>query len=163
MIGNRMEEALNAQINEELFSAYLYLAMAGYFHDQGLEGMARWMELQAKEELEHALRIFRHLVERGGRVALRALKEPPGEWESPLAAFQAAYQHERHITEKIHELVELAEAEKDRAAFQMLQWFVAEQVEEEDQTRRAVELLERVGPDGRGILMIDQRLGARAD
>ncbi|HIE47323.1 TPA: ferritin, partial [Candidatus Bipolaricaulota bacterium] len=75
----------------------------------------------------------------------------------------AAYQHERHITEKIHELVELAEAEKDRAAFQMLQWFVAEQVEEEDQTRRAVELLERVGPDGRGILMIDQRLGARAD
>ncbi|RLE29232.1 ferritin [Candidatus Acetothermia bacterium] len=163
MIGKRMEEALNAQINEELFSGYLYLSMAAYFHSQGLEGMARWMELQAKEELEHALKIFRHLVERGGRVSLKALEEPQGEWESPLAAFQAAYQHERHITGKIHELVELAQAEKDHAAFQMLQWFVAEQVEEEDQTNKVVELLERVGPDGRGILMIDQRLGARAD
>lgn len=163
MIGKKMEEALNEQINEELFSAYLYLSMAAYFHDQGLEGMARWMELQTKEELEHALRIFRHLVERGGRVSLKALKEPQAEWESPLAAFQAAYQHERHITGKIHQLVELAQSEKDHAAFEMLQWFVAEQVEEEDQTRKAVELLERVGPDGRGILMIDQRLGARAD
>ena len=162
MIGKKMEEALNSQINEELFSAYLYLSMAAYFHAEGLDGMAGWMRLQAKEEVEHALKIFDHLVERGGRVSLKALKEPQGEWESPLAAFQAAYQHERHITGKIHELVELAQAEKDHAAFQMLQWFVAEQVEEEDQTKRAVELLERVGPDGRGILMIDQRLGARA-
>jgi len=163
MIGKKMEEALNGQINEELFSAYLYLALAAYFHDQGLEGMARWMELQTKEELEHALRIFRHLVERGGRVTLQAIREPQAEWESPLEAFRAAYQHEQHITGKIHELVELAQAEKDHAAFQMLGWFVAEQVEEEDQTKRAVELLERVGPDGRGILMIDHKLGARAE
>jgi ferritin len=158
-----MEEALNEQINEELFSGYLYLSMAAYFHSQGLEGMARWMELQAKEELGHAMRIFRHLVERGGRVSLKALKEPQAEWESPLAAFQAAYQHERHITAKIHELVELAQGEKDHAAFQMLQWFVAEQVEEEDQTKRAVELLERAGPDGRGLLIVDARLGARSE
>jgi ferritin len=158
-----MEEALNEQINEELFSAYLYLAMAAYFHSQGLEGMARWMELQAKEELGHAMRIFRHLVERGGRVTLKALKEPQAEWESPLAAFQAAYQHERHITAKIHQLVDLAQGEKDHAAFQMLQWFVAEQVEEEDQTKRAVELLERAGPDGRGLLIVDARFGARSE
>lgn len=163
MIGKRMEEALNEQINEELFSAYLYLAMAAYFHSQGLEGMARWMELQAKEELGHAMRIFRHLVERGGRVTLKALKEPQAEWESPLAAFQAAYQHERHITAKIHQLVDLAQGEKDHAAFQMLQWFVAEQVEEEDQTKRAVELLERAGPDGRGLLIVDARFGARSE
>ena len=158
-----MEEALNSQTNEELFSAYLYLSMAAYFHAEGLDGMAGWMRLQAKEEVEHALRIFDHLVERGGKVTLKALAEPQGNWDSPLAAFQAAYEHERYITGKIHELVDLAQAERDHAAFQMLQWFVAEQVEEEDQTKKAVELLERVGPDGRGILMIDQRLGARTD
>ncbi len=162
MIGKKMEEALNSQINEELFSAYLYLSMAAYFHAEGLDGMAGWMRLQAKEEVEHAIKIFDHLVERGGTVTLQALAEPQREWDSPLAAFQAAYEHERYITGKIHELVDLAQAERDHAAFQMLQWFVAEQVEEEDQTKKAVELLERVGPDGRGILMIDQRLGARA-
>lgn len=157
-----MEEALNRQINEELFSAYLYLSMAAYFYDQGWDGMARWMELQSKEEVEHAMKIFHHLVERGGRVSLDALKRPEAEWGSPLDAFKAAYEHERYITGKIDELVALAREEEDNAAFQMLQWFVAEQVEEEDQTRKAVELLERVGPDGRGILMIDQKLGARA-
>ena len=162
MIGNRMEEALNEQINEELFSAYLYLSMAAYFHAEGLDGMASWMRLQAKEEVEHALKLFDHLVERGGKVTLKAIAEPEGKWGSPLAAFQAAYEHEQHITGRIHELVELAQAERDHAAFQMLQWFVAEQVEEEDQTRKAVGLLERVGPDSRGILMIDQKLGARA-
>ncbi|MBC7098317.1 ferritin [Candidatus Bipolaricaulota bacterium] len=162
MIGKRMEEALNRQINEELFSAYLYLSMAAYFYDQGWDGMARWMELQSKEEVEHAMKIFHHLVERGGRVSLDALKRPEAEWGSPLDAFKAAYEHERYITGKIDELVALAREEEDNAAFQMLQWFVAEQVEEEDQTRKAVELLERVGPDGRGILMIDQKLGARA-
>jgi len=163
MIGKRMEEALNEQINEELFSAYLYLAMAAYFHGEGLDGMARWMRLQAKEEVEHALKIFDHLVERGGKVTLRALKEPQGGWESPLAAFRAAYEHERHITGRIHELVELAQAEKDHAAFQMLSWFVAEQVEEEDQTRKAVELLERVGDSGHGLIMIDRELGTRTE
>jgi len=162
MIGKKMEDALNSQINEELFSAYLYLSMAAYFHAEGLDGMASWMRLQAKEEVEHALKIFDHLVERGGKVTLKAIAEPQREWDSPLAAFRAAYEHERYITGKIHELVDLAQAERDHAAFQMLQWFVAEQVEEEDQTKKAVELLERVGPDGRGILMIDQRLGARA-
>ena len=162
MIEKRMEEALNEQVNEELFSVYLYLAMAAYFHAEGLDGMASWMRLQAKEEVEHAMRIFDHLVERGGRVKLQALPEPKFEWNSPLDAFKAAYEHERHITGRIHELVELAQAERDHAAFQMLQWFVSEQVEEEDQTRKAVELLERVGPDSRGILMIDQKLGARA-
>lgn len=162
MIGKRIEEALNAQIREELSSAYLYLSMAAYFHAEGLDGMARWMRLQAKEEVAHAMRIFDHLVERGGRVSLQALPEPAFQWDSPLAAFKAAYEHERYITERIDELVVLAREEKDNAAEVMLQWFVAEQVEEEDQTRKAVELLERVGPDGRGILMIDQKLGARA-
>lgn len=156
-----MEEELNAQINEELFSAYLYLSMAAYFHAEGLDGMARWMRLQAREEAGHALRIFDHLVERGGRVSLTAIREPQREWTSPLDAFRAAYEHERHITSKINELVELAQEERDHAAFAMLQWFVTEQVEEEEQTKKAVELLERVGDSGRGIILADQRLGSR--
>lgn len=156
-----MEEALNRQINEELFSAYLYLSMAAYFHSEGLDGVARWMRLQAQEEVGHALRIFDHLVERGGRVTLTAIKEPQRDWASPLDVFRAAYEHERYITAKINELVELAQEEKDHAAFAMLQWFVTEQVEEEDETKKAVELLERVGDSGRGIILADQRLGSR--
>ncbi|MGY4707191.1 ferritin [Candidatus Bipolaricaulota sp. J31] len=163
MIGKKVEEVLNDQIREELFSAYLYLSMAAYFHAEALDGMARWMRLQAKEELEHAMRIFDHLVERGGRVRLQALPEPALQWDSPLSAFVAAYEHERYITGRIDELVAIAREEKDNAAEVMLQWFVAEQVEEEDQTRKVVELLERVGESGRGILMVDQRLGSRAE
>jgi len=161
VIGKRMEEALNQQIKHELESAYLYLAMAAYFYDVGLDGMARWMRIQAQEELGHAMRIFDHIVERGGRVELLPLAQPQGEWGSPLGAFKAAYEHEQLITGKIHELVELAAEERDHAAGVMLQWFVAEQVEEEDQTRKAVRLLERVGESGRGIVIADQRLGAR--
>ncbi|HAF69891.1 MAG: Ferritin and Dp [Acetothermia bacterium 64_32] len=161
MIGKRMEGALNEQIREELSSAYLYLSMAAYFHGEGLDGMAGWMRLQAKEELEHALKIFDHLVERGGRVRLEALPEPRFEWGSPLEAWKAAYEHERHITGRIDELVALAQEEKDNAALVMLQWFVAEQVEEEDQTRKVVEMLERIGESGRGLLWLDKELGKR--
>lgn len=163
MIGKRMEQALNQQIKHELESAYLYLAMAANFYTMGLDGMASWMRIQAQEELGHAMRIFDHIVERGGRVELLPLAQPQKEWDSPLEAFKAAYEHEKFITGKINELVELAAEEHDHAAGVMLQWFVTEQVEEEDQTRKAVELLERVGKSGRGIVIADQRLGARED
>lgn len=123
--------------------------------------MANWMRLQAKEEQEHALRIFDHIEERGGRAKLLALPEPQESWASSVAAFKAAYEHERYITEKIHELVELARKEQDHAAGIMLQWFVTEQGEEEDQTRKAVELLERVGDSGRGLFIADREFGRR--
>ncbi len=161
MIGKKMEEALNAQVREELGSAYLYLAMGAYFAHEGWDGMAHWMRIQAQEELGHALRIFDHILERGGEVVLQALPAPEGKWASPLAAFQAAYQHEGHITGRIHRLVELAQAEKDHAAAGMLQWFVAEQVEEEDQALKVVQLLERVGGDSRGLVLADRELGQR--
>mgnify|MGYP001031523261 CR=1 FL=1 len=161
MIGKRMEEALNEQIREELFSAYLYLAMAAYFHSQGLEGMARWMEVQVEEEKEHALRIYKHVVERGGRVKLQALREPQFEWDSPLSAWRAAYEHERYISERIHKLVELARQEKDYPAEVMLQWFVSEQVEEEDQARRVADILERFGDAPGQVLWLDLELGKR--
>jgi len=161
MIGKTMEKALNEQIREELGSAYLYLAMAAYFHSLGLPGMAHWMEVQVEEEYGHALRIFKHVVDRGGRVKLEALSEPKFEWASPLEAWKAAYEHERYISGRIHKLVELARQEKDYPAEVMLQWFVSEQVEEEDQTRRIVEMLERIGESGRGLLWLDKELGKR--
>lgn len=162
MIGKKMEAALNEQIKEEFASAYLYLAMAAYFAHEGWDGMASWMRIQAQEEGGHALRIFDHIANRGGRVKLLALPEPEANWASPLAAFQAAYKHEQYITERIHNLVELAHQEKDHAAAAMLQWFVTEQVEEEDQTLKAVQLLERMGSEGRGLVMADRELGRRA-
>ncbi len=161
MITKKMETALNEQIKEELGSAYLYLSMAAYFAVEGWDGMAGWMRVQAQEEQGHALRIFDHIVERGGRVKLHTLAEPQAAWASPLAAFQAAYKHEQYITERIHNLVELAHKEKDHAAGAMLQWFVTEQVEEEDHTMKAVQLLERMGSEGRGLVMADRELGRR--
>lgn len=161
MIGKKLEKALNEQIREELGSAYLYLAMAAHFAAEGWDGMAGWMRIQAQEEQGHAMRIFDHLVERGGRVRLHSLAEPEASWASPLAAFQAAYRHEQHITACIAALVELAQDEKDHAAAAMLQWFVTEQVEEEDQAIRAVQLLERVGSEGRGLVIADRELGQR--
>jgi len=161
MIGKKMEASLNEQVKEELASAYLYLAMAAYFAAEGWGGMESWMRLQAQEEVGHAMRIFDHVLERGGRAKLLALPEPQESWTSPVAAFTAAYDHERYITEKIHGLVELAGKEKDYAARAMLQWFVTEQVEEEDQTRKAVEMLERVGDSGRGLFIADREFGRR--
>ncbi len=161
MITKKMEAALNEQIREELGSAYLYLSMAAYFAHEGWDGMAGWMRVQAQEEQGHALRIFDHIVERGGRVKLHALAEPQATWASPLAAFQAAYKHEQYITGRIHGLVELAQKEKDHAAAVMLQWFVTEQVEEEDQALKAVQLLERMGKEGRGLVIADRELGRR--
>jgi ferritin len=161
MIEKTIEKALNEQIREELASAYLYLAMAAYFAAEGWDGMAGWMRVQAQEEVGHAMRIFDHIVERAGRVKLHSLAEPEPKWASPLAAFQAAYKHEQHITARIHRLVELAQNEKDHAAAAMLQWFVTEQVEEEDQTLKAVQLLERVGDDDRGLILADRDFGQR--
>jgi ferritin len=163
LIGEKMQEALNQQINEELYSGYLYLSMSTYFYDEGLDGMAGWMKAQEGEERSHAMKLFDHVVERGGRVELKAIKEPAKEWDSPLAAWQAAYEHEQYITGKIYDLVDLAEEEKDKAAWAMLQWFVTEQVEEEDQTSKVVQALERIGPSGNGLVMLDRGLGKREE
>ena len=161
MIGKPMQDAINEQIREEVESAYLYLSMVGYFESSGWEGMAHWMTVQAQEEMGHAMRLFQHLVERGGRVKLYAIAEPKEAWDSPLDAFRAAYAHEQHITAKIAELAKLASDENDRAAEIMLQWFVTEQVEEEANASRIVDLLGRIGDHGPGLVMIDRELSAR--
>jgi len=161
MIGKRMQDAMNEQIKHELESAYLYLSMVAYLNAEGLDGMAAWMTVQTQEEIAHAMRFFNHLSERGGRVELLPLAQPQKEWASPLEAFKAAYGHEQFISGTIDKLVKIAEEENDNPAKIMLQWFVSEQVEEEDSTRKVVELLERIGDSGHGLVMVDRELGAR--
>ncbi len=160
-IGERVVEALNKQINAELYSAYLYLSMSAYFESVGLKGFANWMRVQAREELSHAMRIYEYVIERGGRVRLFAVDEPPSEWRSPLDAFEAAYRHEVSVTKMINELVELAISEKDYATYNMLQWFINEQVEEEASAAEIVDKLRLLGEDGRGLFMLDRELGQR--
>jgi ferritin len=161
MIPEKIEQAFSDQIKYELESAYIYLAMAAYFQGQGLDGMARWMHAQVQEETTHAMRFYKHIADRGGRVSLQALAEPPSEYKSALAAFEAAYEHEQFITGRIDTLMKLSREENDFASQGLLQWFVDEQVEEEESTSRVVQQLKVVGEDGRGLLMLDRELGQR--
>jgi ferritin len=161
MMTSKMEKALNEQINEELYSTYLYLAMSAWFESQNLPGFASWMKVQAREENTHAMKLFEFIHERRGRVGLKAVKEPGKEWDAPLAAFEAALKHEQHITGRINELVNLAVAEKDHAAAGFLQWFVKEQVEEEASADRIVQMLKMAANAPGALLMLDHQMGER--
>jgi len=161
MIPAKISEAFGEQIKHELESAYIYLSMAAYFDAEGFDGMGRWMRAQVQEEVTHAMRFYKHIIERGGHVTLHPLAMPPQEWKSPLAAFEAAYKHEQFITAKIDGLVKLSQAEGDHGSTTLLQWFVDEQVEEEANASKIVQDLRLVGNEGRGILMIDRELGRR--
>jgi len=161
MISAKMQKALNDQINAELYSAYLYLAMAAYFADKNLNGFANWMRVQSMEELGHVWRFYTHINDRDGRVELQPIAGPPKEWKSPLAAFQDAYKHECYITGRIHDLVGLALKEKDRAAATMLEWFVNEQVEEEATAKEIADQLKLMGDSGSVLFMLDRELAQR--
>lgn len=161
MIKEKIEEALNEQINEEFYSAYLYLSAAAYFDEQGLDGFENWMRLQAQEEVDHAMRFFDYIEERGGRVELENIEKPKIDWGSPLEAFEDALEHEQHITKKINELADLAEEENDRATMNMLQWFIDEQVEEEDSTEEVVQKLKMIDDSPSALMMMDSKLGER--
>jgi len=162
MLNPKVQDALNSQINAELFSEYLYLSMSAYFESQDFKGMAHWMLLQAGEEHQHAMRIFNYLNARGGRVVLCAIEAPKTEWQSPLEAFQDAYAHEVKISTMINDLMNLVGAERDGASHDFLEWFVREQVEEEASVQLIVAQLRRVGDSGVGLVMVDQQLGQRA-
>ena len=161
MIGEKIETALNEQINWELYSAYLYLSMSAYFLSINLNGFASWMRVQALEEVTHAMKFFDFINERSGRVALLETKAPPKEWESPLAAFEDAYEHECFVSSRINDLVNLSLDEKDHASNNFLQWFVSEQVEEEASVDEVAQKLKIIGGDGGGLFMLDQELGQR--
>jgi ferritin len=161
MISKKLEGALNKQINEEIFSAYLYLSMSAYFLSLNLNGFAAWMKAQAKEEMSHAMKLFDFLNEMEGRVALLAVKEPEKTWKSPLAAFTAAHRHEQYISGRINGLYRLALAENCYPMQIMLQWFIKEQVEEEATAAGIVHQLSQIKDSTQGLWMIDRELGAR--
>ncbi|SHE89867.1 ferritin [Marinitoga hydrogenitolerans DSM 16785] len=161
MISAVMEDALNKQINEELFSAYLYLSMSAYFERKGLKGFANWMNVQYQEETFHAMKMYNYLLGRGGKVKLLAIKEPKNEWNSPLEVFKETLEHEKHITKCINDLVDLAEKEHDRATFNFLQWYIDEQVEEEANDEEIIAKLELIKDNPNALFMLDRELAAR--
>jgi ferritin len=161
MIGKKMEEALNGQINAELYSAYLYLSMEAYFGCENLAGFANWMRVQTQEELMHVMKIYDFVAERGGRVVLRTIEQPPAKWDSPLGVFEAVYKHEQKVTGLINDLVDLAVGEKDHATNSFLQWFVTEQVEEEDNASTVLGQLKLIKDSPQALFMMDKELGQR--
>jgi len=161
MISEKIEKALNDQINAELYSAYIYYAMQAYFQSLNLEGCANWMNVQTKEENVHAAKIYDFINHRNGRVELEAIQKPQKEWKSPLDAFETAYKHEQYITSRINKLVELAQSEKDYATESFLKWFIDEQVEEEASTLKIVETLRMIKESAGSLLMLDHQLAKR--
>ena len=161
MIGKPMQDAMNEQINKELFSSYLYLSMAAYFEDKNLPGFGHWMRMQADEEREHAMKFYDFILERGGKVALKAIDAPKTEWTSPLEVAEEVAAHEAKVTASIYALYELALKEKDYPAQGMLQWFINEQVEEEKNAAEIVANLKLIEERGTAVLMLDHRLAKR--
>lgn len=161
MLSKKIETAINKQLNNEYYSGYLYLAMSAWFDAINLEGFAHWMRLQAQEELDHAMKLYDHLLEREGTVALTTVKAPPASWKSPLAACQDALKAERVNTKQINDLVELATSSNDHATRVFLQWFIIEQVEEEASATRLVEKVKLVGSDKGAMFILDSDMGKR--
>lgn len=157
----KVEKAINEQINEELYSAYLYLAMAAQADQMGLPGFVNWFKLQYNEELAHADRFFTYLLERDGKIALEAIGKPELGEESALSLFEKALAHEQHITKCIFNLKDLARAESDHATDVFLEWFVNEQVEEEASTRAVIDQLRMVNGNPNGLFLIDRELASR--
>lgn len=161
MLKQNITDILNKQVNKELFSAYLYLSMAAYFEEQSLDGMANWMNVQAKEEMTHAMKIYSYILEGGGKVVLDAIEKPKTDWESPLSAFEEALEHEKYITKSIYDIVSLAREEKDYATEIFLNWFVTEQMEEEDNASKVIDKIKMVKDSPNGMFMMDRELGTR--
>ena len=161
MITNKIQDAINAQINAEFWSAYLYLSMAMHFEAEGRPGVANWFKIQWQEEQAHAQIFINYLNQRGGRVELKAIDAVPTTWASPLEAFKHTLEHEQKVTSLINALYALAEQEHDYATRDRPNWFVTEQVEEEDNCRTLIDKFSMIGDNGMGLYMLDQELGAR--
>jgi ferritin len=161
MITDKMAKALSEQVNFELSSAYLYLAMAAQFEAENLPGFAQWMKVQYQEETGHAMKLFGYVADRGGRVTLNAIAKPATEFGAPLEIFKTVLAHERKVTAAINSLYELAIAEKDYATQSQLQWFINEQIEEEKTAENIIRQIEAFADKAHLLLMLDHRLGER--
>jgi ferritin len=161
MISKKMTQALNEQINKEIYSAYLYMSMSAYSEHIGLSGFAHWFMVQYNEEMEHAMKIYQYVQEQGEHVKLMAIDAPATEFESALDMFEKTLDHEKFVTKSINELVDLAVQENDHATQIFLQWFVTEQVEEEASADEILSKLNLVGTKGNGLYMLDRELAQR--
>ncbi|MEO8480052.1 MAG: ferritin [Gemmatimonadota bacterium] len=162
MLSQKVQDALNAQINLELASSYAYLAMAAFFESTALPGMAQWMRVQTEEEQLHAMKLFDHMNDRGGTVVLQPIEQPALKFDTPLSAFEAALAHEQLVTRAINTLYALAQEEQDYPSQVLLQWFITEQVEEEKTAQHAIDQLRMAGKDPSALLMLDQLFSQRA-
>ncbi|BHH82882.1 ferritin [Desulforhopalus sp. 52FAK] len=161
MISNNMCKALNDQVNAELFSSYLYLSMSSWFSERSLSGFASWMRVQAQEELSHAMKIYDYILERGGKIELTSIDQPESEWKSAVVVVEEVAQHEAKVTALVNDLVDIALSEKDHAANIFLQWFVAEQVEEEASVGEVFERMKMIDGDSAGMFAMDMELSKR--
>jgi ferritin len=161
MISKTVQNAINEQINKELYSSYLYLSMAAYFDGKNLPGFAKWMYVQADEERGHGMKFFQHLLERGGKVELKTIAAPEVDWNNSLDVFKQVQEHEAAVTASINSLYELALKEKDYPCQVLLQWFITEQVEEEKNAADIVQQIELIDARGTAVLMLDHQLGKR--
>ncbi len=158
---NKVEEVLNKQINAEFWSAYMYLSMSAYFQTKGLKGFANWMRVQYQEEVTHAVKIYDYIIGRGGVVKLEAIAKVPTEWKGIKDAFKETYNHECKVTDMIHNCYETALSERDHATSNMLQWFINEQAEEEQNVQAILDQLSLIGEDGQAIYLLDKELATR--
>ena len=158
---NKMQKAINDQINFELYSSYIYLSMSSYLKSLNLNGFAHWMEIQVQEEVAHAMKLYNFLQERGGNVEFQGIPKPKSKWDSPLDAFQNAYEHEQIVTERINALVDMALQLKDHATNAHLQWFISEQVEEESNVLGILQQMKLAEGAPNGLFMLDRELAQR--
>jgi ferritin len=162
MLTKKMEEAINGQINKEMYSAYLYMAMSAHSTSLGLDGFAKWFMTQYHEEMFHAMKFYEYVNDQGGTISLKAIETPMSDFSSPLDMFEKTLKHEQFVTKSINELVELAIEEHDHATQGFLQWYVMEQVEEEKNDNEIIAKIKLAGESGPGLFMLDKELGARA-
>lgn len=162
MISKKVQQAFNSQLNEELFSSYLYLSMAAHFEAKNLKGFAHWFRIQSQEEYGHALKFFNFILQKGGKVSLTQIATPKTEWNSIAEVFNDTLKHEQKISDLINKLVEVSMEEKDYAAHTFLQWFVTEQVEEEANVEEIIQKIEMIGDNKSGLFLLDNELGSRS-
>lgn len=162
MLKDKIQKALNAQMNLELSSSYLYLAMAAYFQSENLNGFAQWMKVQSGEEYGHAMKIYGYINQRNGRINLANIDAPKSEWKDAAEVFTETLKHEQKVTVAIDKLVDLAITEKDHATNTFFQWFVTEQVEEEATAMNILDKIKLVGDNKNGLFLLDRELGMRA-
>jgi ferritin len=161
MIKQILQDAINEQINKEIFSAYYYLSMVAYLESEDLPGFAQFFRIQVEEEKFHAMKLFDYVNERGGKVILKGINNPKTDFESPLQVFELAYKHEQYVTELINNLMDITIKENDHALRSFLQWFIDEQVEEEATMSKYVNQLKRINGNGQGLIMLDRELAQR--